>query len=119
MEAHEDLFLGVAVASKLLALDALLVHILRHGVVDVEQRYGILADTGSDVLTQSAIDINLTGYGDTTTGQTAVHVARHETEHGLEGRPALVSHSHELTRALVSLDPVGQCQLILSELRQH
>ena len=53
MEAHEDLFLGVAVASKLLALDALLVHILRHGVVDVEQRYGILADTGSDVLTQT------------------------------------------------------------------
>ena len=50
VEAHEDFFLGVAVASELLALDALLVHILRNGVVDVEQCNGILADAGSDVL---------------------------------------------------------------------
>ena len=50
MEAHEDLLLCIGVAGELLALDALLVHILRNGVVDVEQGNGILRDTGSDVL---------------------------------------------------------------------
>ena len=50
MEAHEDLLVGIGVASELLALDALLVHIVRYGVVDVEQGNGILADAGSDVL---------------------------------------------------------------------
>ena len=119
MEAHEDFLLGIGVAGELLALDALLVHILRHGVVDVEQRHSILTDAGADVLRQCAVDIDLASHGDATTRQTAVHIAGNEAEHGLEGRPALVGHSHELARTLVSLDPVGQRQLILSQLRQH
>ena len=50
VEAHEDFLVGIGVASELLALDALLVHVVRYGVVDVEQCYGILADAGADVL---------------------------------------------------------------------
>ena len=119
MEAHEDFLVGVGVESELLALDALLVHVAGNGVVDVEQRNSILRDTCSDVLRQCTIDVNLTSYGDSTAGQTAVDIAGNETELSLEGRPALVSHSNELTRTLVSLNPVEQCQLILSELRQH
>ena len=36
MEAHENLLVGIAVALKLLAFDALFVHVLWHRVVDVE-----------------------------------------------------------------------------------
>ena len=50
VEAHEDFLVGVGVAEELLALDALLVHVGRNGVVDVEQGNGILGDAGSDVL---------------------------------------------------------------------
>ena len=96
VEAHEDFLLGIGVAGELLALDALLVHILRHGVVDVEQRHSILTDAGADVLRQCAVDIDLASHGYATTRQTAVHIAGNEAEHGLEGRPALVGHSHEL-----------------------
>ena len=89
VEAHEDLLLGIGVACKLLALDALLVHVLRYGVVDVEQRHGVLRDAGADILRQRAVDIHLAAHGDTAAGETAVHIAGHEAEHGLEGRPAL------------------------------
>ena len=46
MEAHEGIFQCVVE----FALDALFVHILRNGVVDIQQSYGILADAGSDEL---------------------------------------------------------------------
>lgn len=42
VEAHEDFLVGIGVASELLTLDALLVHIVRNGIVDVEQGNGIL-----------------------------------------------------------------------------
>ena len=119
MEAHEDLLVGIGVALKLLTLDALLIHVARYGVVDVEQGNSILCDAGTDELRQGTIDIHLTSNGDTTTSQTAVNIARNESEHGLESGPALVSHSHIFTRTLVSLNPVSQCQLILSEFWQY
>ena len=50
MEAHEDFLVGVAVASELLALDALLVHVVGNGVVDVQQGHSVLRDAGADVL---------------------------------------------------------------------
>ena len=119
VEAHEDFLLCVAVALELLALDALLVHICRYGVVDVEQCHSVLGDASSDELRQSTIDIHLTCYRDTTASEAAVHIARNESEHRLEGRPALVGHSHELAGTLVTLNPVCQSQLVLSKLRQH
>ena len=97
VEAHEDFLVGIGVAGELLALDALLVHVGGYGVVDVEQGHCVLSDAGTDVLRQSAIDVDFASHGDATGGEAAVHVAGNEAEHGLEGRPALVSHSHELT----------------------
>ena len=59
VEAHE----GVGQLVRELALDALLEHILRDGVVDIEQSNGILADNFTDVLGQCAVDIHFTGHG--------------------------------------------------------
>ena len=119
MEAHEDILRRVLVAEELLALDALLEHVLRHRVVDVEQRDGILCDAGAYEFRQSSVDVYLARHGNAAAGKTAVHVAGHETELRLEGGPALVGHSHELAAAFVSLYPVEQRQLILCELRKH
>ena len=119
VEAHEDLLVGVFVAEELLALDALLIHILRHGVVDVEQRGGILSDAGADELAKGAVDVDLATDGDATAGQAAVDVAGHEAEHGLEGGPALGGQRHILAAALVSLHPVEQREFILSQFGQH
>ena len=94
-----------------------LMHGVGHGVVDVEQGHGVLRDAGSDVLRQSTVDVNLASHGDAATSETTVDVAGHEAEHRLEGGPALVGHSHKLAATLVSFNPVGQCQLILGELR--
>ena len=47
MEAHEGILMRIIE----FALDGLLVHIVRHGVVDVQQSYCIVADAGSDELT--------------------------------------------------------------------
>ena len=47
MEAHEGILLRIIQ----FALDGLLVHIVRHGVVDVQQSHCIVADAGSDELT--------------------------------------------------------------------
>ncbi len=60
MEAHECI--GKLIIE--FALDVLLVDIVRNGVVDVKQSNCIVADAGSDVLTKSSVDINLTGYRD-------------------------------------------------------
>lgn len=76
-------------------------------------------DAGSDILREGTVDVHLTADGDTAAGQTAVHIAGNETEHGLEGRPALGGQGDELAAALVALNPVEQCQLILCELRQY
>ena len=46
MEAHE----GILQSIREFALDALFVHILRNGVVDIQQGNGILTDAGSDEL---------------------------------------------------------------------
>ena len=119
VEAHEDLFVSIFVAEELLALDALLVHVGRNGVVDVEQGDGILGDAGADKLRQRAIDVHLAAHGDAVAGQSAVHIAGHEAEHGLESRPALGGQRHKLAAALVSLHPVGQGEFVLGELGQH
>ena len=101
-----------------LALDALLVHIGGHAVVDVQQGDGLAGDAGADVLGQRAVDVHLAGGTDAHGGQAAVDIAGHEAELGLEGRPALVGHDHVLGSALVGLDPIQQGQLILGQLGQ-
>ncbi len=117
VEAHEAV--GQLVVITELALDIRPVHILRDRVVDVEKGDRLLADAPSDVLGKSTVDINLAGYRDAASGQTAVDIAGNETEHILECRPALRGQSHILTIALVLVCPVSKSQLILRELLQH
>ena len=45
-----------------LACDGLIVHIMRYGVVDVEESNDIFRDNISEVLREAAIDINFAGY---------------------------------------------------------
>ena len=79
-----------------LALDGLVVHVVRYGVVDVEESNDIFRDNISEVLGEAAIDINFAGYRDTHTCETAVYIARNELELCLECRPALSCDSNEL-----------------------
>ena len=102
VESHECIFQRVIE----LALDLGFVHILRNSIVDIQQGYSILADNGSDKLTERTVDIHLTGYRDALSGQTAVDIARNESELCLECRPALARDSHILAVASVLLNPV-------------
>ena len=115
MEAHEGILVGI----RELALDRLLVHISRYGVVDVEQSYSVLRNAGTDELGQTSVDINLTGYGDAHTGETAVYVAGNEAKLCLECRPALTGNCNILSVSSVCLNPVKQGQLILSQLLKN
>ena len=114
MEAHESILVGVGIRS----FNLFLVHICRNVVVDIQQRYRILADYGSDKFAQCPVNIYLAGYRDSLCGQTAVHIAGYESELGLERRPALACNRHIFAVALVVLDPVLQCDLILRQLCQ-
>ena len=115
VEAHE----GFRQAVIVLALDALVIHRGRHGVVDVQQGHGRAGHADADVLGQHAVDVHFAGNRDAHAGQTAVDIAGHELELGLEGRPALVGKGHVLTGALVLLSPIQQGQLILSQPGQN
>ena len=99
VEAHEGIFQGV----REFALDALFVHILRNAVVDIQQGNGILADAGSDELAECSVDIYLTGYGDSSSGETAVYIAGNKAELSLKCRPAFSGDGHILAIALVPL----------------
>ena len=92
MEAHE----GIGQLIVVLAYDVLVIDVLRYRVVDVEQCHSIVRCAHTDVLRQSTIDINLASYRDATAYQTAVHVARLETELAWEGWPALVGECYIL-----------------------
>ena len=102
MEAHEGILVGVWE----LTGDLCLVHGSRNAVVDIQQSYSIHAHAGTDELTQSTIDIYLTRYRDTLTGQTAVYITRNDTKLSLECRPALTSDSNVFLAALMSFYPV-------------
>ena len=66
MEAHE----GIGERVVELALDLGFKQARRDGVVDVEERDGILRDARADVLRQCAVDINLAGDGNAAGSQT-------------------------------------------------
>ena len=110
MEAHEGV-LDVVVE---LAGDVLVVDVLGHGVVDVQQGDGVTGDAGANVLAQSAVDIHLAGHRNTAGGQAGVHIAGLKAELLGEGGPALVGKGHILPGALVLLGPIQQSQLKLS-----
>ena len=114
MEAHEGVVVGVAE----LTVNGILVHVVGHGIVDIQQRDRVLADAGADELAQTPVDIHFTGYRNTHAGETAVDIAGHETELGLESGPAFSGDGHILAIALVGLDPVKQRQLVLGQLGQ-
>ena len=115
MEAHE----GIGKLVIVLALDVLIVDVLRNGVVDIKKRYGIFGYACTDVLGKCAVDIYFTGYRNTAAGETAVNVARLETEGLGECRPALVGKCNVLTCALVLLSPVKKRELELSHTLVH
>ena len=115
VEAHEGILLGIAE----LTLDLLLVDVAGDGVVDVEERYHIVGDTGADELAESTVNIHLAGNGYALGGEAAVDIAWHEAELCLEGRPALIGEADILAGALMLLHPVEESQLILGKLWQY
>lgn len=66
VEAHERICVLVVE----LALDGLLVHVVRYRVVDIEKCNDILGYAVAEILGKTSVDIYLTGYGDTHTGKT-------------------------------------------------
>ena len=110
MEAHE----GVLDIVVKLAGNVLVVDVLGHGVIDVQQGDGVAGDAGTDVLAQSAVNIHLAGHRDTPGGQAGVHIAGLKAELLGEGGPALVGKGHILPGTLVLLGPIQQGQLKLS-----
>jgi len=115
VEAHERIGKLVIV----LALDVLIVDVLRNGVVDIKKGDRVTGYAGADVLGKCAVDINLAGYRDTAACETAVYVARLETEGLGECRPALVSESNILAGTLVLLSPVKERKLELRHALVH
>ena len=115
METHE----GILERVVLRALDVCFEEIFRHGVVDVEQRDGILRDAEPDVLGEGTVDVDFAGDGDAARDEAAVDVARLEAELRRESWPALVGKRDVLARALVLFHPVHERQLILCHARQE
>ncbi len=101
------------------AFDGFLIHICRYGVIDVKQRNDIIADTGSDELGQTAVNIHFTGYGDAHARQAAVYITGNKTKLCLESRPAFSCDGNIFSVASVLLDPVKQCQLVLSQFCEY
>ena len=115
VEAHE----GIGQAVIKLACDVLIINVLGHAVVDVQQGNGIAGSAHADVLGQSAVDINFAGNGDAAAYQAGVDIAGLKAELRGECRPALVSKSNVLLVALVCICPVQQGQLKLSHAGQQ
>ena len=109
MESHKCIFMCIVK----LALDRLFVHILRNGVIDVEQCDSILAHAGTDKLTQGAVNIYRARYRNTYYGQPAVDIARNKAKLCLECRPAFSCNCNIFTGTFVRLNPVKQSQFLL------
>ena len=115
VEAHE----GVGQLIVKLAADVLVIDVLRHAVVDVQQGDGVTGGADADVLGQSAVDIDLAGDGDAAAGKAGVDIAGLKAELRGEGGPALVGKGNILFAALVVLGPVEQGQLKLRHAGQQ
>ena len=102
-KAHERV--GELVVVLELALDGLLSHLRRYGVVDVEQRHRVGARAHAQVLGERAEDVDLAGNEDAARHGAAVDEARLEAELARERRPALVGKGHVLARAADETSP--------------
>ena len=115
MEAHE----GICVRVVKFACNRLLVHILGHGVVDVEQGNGIFRHTCSDKFGKGSVNVDFAGYRYAFSSQSAVDIAGNKAELGLECRPALAGDCNIFTASAVRLDPIQKGQLVLSKLMEY
>ena len=102
MESHKCVFQCVIIFS----LNISLIHIFWNRVVDIQQCHCILADNRSNVLAESAVNINLAGNRNTLGRETAVYITWNKSKLGLECGPAFSCDSHILAVSLVSLYPV-------------
>ena len=114
MEAHECIFMCVVE----LILDGFSIHISWYGVVDIKKSNSIHRYACTDELTECSVDIYFTRYRDAHTCETAVYVARYETELCLECRPALTSDCNIFSVTLVSFNPVKKSKFVLSKFRK-
>ncbi len=115
VEAHK----GIGQLVIELAGDILVVKILRHRVIDIQKGHRILGDAGTDVLRESAVNIDLTGHRNAAGGKTGVDVAGLKAKLLGEGRPALVGEADVLSCTLVILGPIQQRQLELCHAGQE
>ena len=76
MESHKCISKLVIVFS----FDIFIIDILLNRVVDIKQCNCIIGNAKSDVLTKCSVDINLTGYRDSSGNQTAVYIARFKSK---------------------------------------
>ena len=76
MEAHECICQFVIIFS----FDIFVIDIFRNRVVDIKQSNSIVGNAKSDVLTECAVDINFTGYRNTSGSKAAVYIARFKSE---------------------------------------
>ena len=76
METHECICQLVIISS----LDVLIINVLRNRVVDVKECNSILRNAKSDVLAECSVNINLTGYRNSSGSKTAVYIARLKSE---------------------------------------
>ena len=102
MEAHKCIFVCIVE----FIFDTLFIHICRNGVINIQQSNRILAHAGTDKLAERTINIHFTGYRNSHSRQTAVHVTGHKTELGLECRPAFPGDSHVFSISSVLFNPV-------------
>lgn len=92
VEAHE----GIGQLVMELAGDVLIINVLGHAVVDVQQGDGVAGGTHADVLGQGTVNIDLAGHGDAAAGKAGVDVARLKPELRRESGPALIGKSNIL-----------------------
>ena len=76
MEAHECICKFVVIFS----FDIFVIDIFRNRVVNVKQCNSIVGNAKSDVLAECAVDINFTGYRNTSGSKAAVYIARFKSE---------------------------------------
>ena len=84
VESHKCIFLCIWEFS----FNTFFVHICRYCIVDIKKCYCILAHSSSDKLAECSVNINLTGYRDSLSCQTAVDITWYESKLCLECRPA-------------------------------
>ena len=95
-----------------LLLNVLLVHLLGHGVVDVQQRDALAGDALGDEFGQRAVNIHLAGHRDAAARQAGIDIAGHKAERLLERRPAFARDGEVFAHAAVVFDPIQQGDLI-------